>query len=189
MSFILIEMNLLGDRIMMLENKKIAILIAEFFEEIEFWYPYYRFKETNAEVSVLGAVKGVFIGKNGMKAQSDFSIDSVKADNFDAVVVPGGFAPDYLRREPKIIDFIRRISEQGKVTAAICHGPWLFASAKIVKNRSLTSFYSIKDDLVNAGAYWIDQNVVVDGHLITSRNPSDLPIFCKTIIEKIAKEQ
>ncbi len=174
---------------MMLDGKKIAILIADYFEETEFWYPYYRFKEANAEVTVVGAVNGVFVGKNGMKARSDIGIDAVKAEQFDAVVVPGGFAPDYLRREPAVVDFVRRINEQGKVTAAICHGPWLFATAKIVKNRNLTSFYSIKDDLVNAGAYWIDQEVVVDGHLITSRKPADLPIFCKTIIEKIAKKQ
>lgn len=173
---------------MILQGKNILVLIAEFFEEIEFWYPYYRMIEAGANVVSVGATQGIFVGKNGMKAKSDEIIDNVKPENFDAIIIPGGFAPDYLRREPKIVDFVRRMNEQGKITAAICHGPWLLASAKIIRNKTVTSFYSIKDDLVNAGAYWIDQDVVVDGGIITSRKPADLPVFCKTIIEKLAKD-
>jgi protease I len=173
---------------MLLQNKNIVILIAEFFEEIEFWYPYYRMLEAGANVVSVAATQGLFIGKNGMKAKCDEIIDNIKPEHYDAVIIPGGFAPDYMRREPKIVDFIRRMNEQGKLTAAICHGPWLLASAKIIKNRTVTSFYSIKDDLVNAGAYWIDQDVVADGKIITSRKPSDLPVFCKSIIEKLTKE-
>ncbi|HOK14449.1 MAG TPA: type 1 glutamine amidotransferase domain-containing protein [Candidatus Kapabacteria bacterium] len=173
---------------MCLEGKNIAILLAEFYEEIEFWYPYYRMKEAGAKVLSIASTNNVFAGKNGLKAKPDEIISNIGPENFDAVIVPGGFAPDYMRRDPQIIDFVRRMNEQNKLTAAICHGPWLFASAKIIVNKTVTSFYSIKDDLVNAGAYWIDQEVVVDGKIITSRNPNDLPIFCKTIIELLSKD-
>ncbi len=172
---------------MLMENKRIAIFIAEMYEEIEYWYPYLRMKEAMADVTTIGATVDSFAGKHGIKATADVSIDHVKPDQFDALIIPGGYAPDYMRREPAMVDFVRRIHEQGKVIAAICHGPWLLASANILKNRTVTSFYSIKDDLVNAGAYWIDQNVVIDGQLITSRNPEDLPIFCKSFIEKMVK--
>lgn len=172
---------------MLLSNKNIVILIADYYDELEFWYPYYRMKESKANVTVAGVVRGVYKGKNGMSAQTEIGMESLKADNFDAVIIPGGFAPDFLRREPVLIDFVRRMHEQGKVIAAICHGPWLLASAGILKNKSLTSYFSIKDDLVNAGAYWIDQETVVDDNIITARNPNDLPQFCKTIIELISK--
>lgn len=171
---------------MQIENKRIAILIADYFDEIEFWYPYYRMQEAGAKVTVIGPERSIYKGKNGMTFKAEVGIEHAKVDNYDAVIIPGGFAPDYLRREPEVVDFVRRINEQSKTCAAICHGPWLFASANILRNRIVTSFHSIKDDMVNAGAYWIDQNVVLDGHLITSRNADDLPVFCHAIIDQLA---
>ena len=121
---------------MCLEGKNIAILLAEFYEEIEFWYPYYRMKEAGAKVLSIASTNNVFAGKNGLKAKPDEIISNIGPENFDAVIVPGGFAPDYMRRDPQIIDFVRRMNEQNKLTAAICHGPWLFASAKIIVNKT-----------------------------------------------------
>jgi protease I len=113
---------------------------------------------------------------------------AIKAEDFDAVVIPGGFCPDILRREPYILNFVRQMDADGKPVAAICHGPWLTISAGVVKGRRVTSFFAIKDDLVNAGALWEDSVVVVDRNLITSRCPDDLPQFCLAVIDAVAKQ-
>lgn len=166
-----------------LSGKTIAIFVADLFDEREFWYPYYRMLEEKANVMVVGPTRGVFIGKKGISLEAPYGISQLKIDNVDAVIIPGGFAPDYIRQEPEMVDFVRRMNEQGKTIGAICHAPWVLASAGILKKKMCTSYFSIKDDLVNAGAYWIDQDVVIEDNIITSRNPDDLPVFCRAIIE------
>lgn len=170
---------------MELENKKVGMFVAPYYEDMEFWYPYYRMQEEGAEVTVIGPEKATFNGKHGVPAKPDKTIDEVKPDDFDALLIPGGYAPDHMRRNQAMIDFVRDMNEQGKVIGAICHAGWLLASAGIINGRRLTSFYAIKDDLVNAGADWHDAEVAVDGNLVTSRQPRDLPACCQKLIEKI----
>lgn len=172
---------------MELQNKKIAIFIEDWYEDMEFWYPYYRLKEEGADVTVIGTGKNSYTGKRGMKAQADRSINDAFVDDFDALVIPGGYAPDRLRRHDAVLEFVKRMDEENKVIAFICHAGWVPISAKIVVNREVTSFFAIKDDLINAGAKWVDAEVVRDGNLISSRKPDDLPAFCKMIIEAMSE--
>ncbi len=168
---------------MEIQGKKVAILIEEMFNTHEFWYPYYRLKEAGAEVVVVGS-KGatLYHGKPGTEAKSDVGAEQVAADGFDAVVIPGGYAPDLMRRYPQMVQFVKDMFAKGKVVAAICHAGWMLASAEVLAGRKATSFFAIKDDMVHAGANWVDEEVVVDGNLITSRKPDDLPAFMRAII-------
>lgn len=171
---------------MELKGKKVAILVEEIFNDLEFWYPYYRLKEAGAEVVVVGSGSAqVFTGKSGSQAEPDTSAEKISAEDFDGVIIPGGYAPDHMRRYPAMVKMVRDSFEAGKVVAAICHGGWMLASAKILKGRIVTSFFSIKDDLVHAGATFVDKKVVVDGKLITSRKPGDLPAFMKAVIQAL----
>jgi len=168
---------------MELQGKKIIILVEQMYNDLEFWYPYYRLKEAGAEVVVVGSGSSEeYTGKSGIPCMADASAEQVSAADFDGIVIPGGYAPDHMRRYPSMVKLVKDLFEAGKVVAAICHAGWMLASADIVKDRTLTSFFAIKDDLVHAGANWIDQEVVVDGKLITSRKPDDLPAFMKAII-------
>lgn len=169
----------------LLTGSKIALFIENLYEDLEFWYPYYRMQEEGAQVVVIGPKRDNYTGKHGVPAVSDQTIEAVTADEFDAVIIPGGYSPDRMRRVPAMIQFVKDIHVQNKVVAAICHGGWMLASADIVRGKKITGFYSIKDDLVNAGAEWSDQEVVQDGNIITSRTPSDLPAFCRTIISAL----
>jgi len=163
----------------------VALLLENYVEEIEFLYPLYRFKEEGIDVTVISTKQGEFKGKNGMILKSDKMIDINDYKNFDAVFVPGGYAPDYLRRSKEILDFIKKMFDSGKIVAAICHGPWLLISAGIVKNKKITSFYSIKDDLINAGAIYTGKSVERDGNIITGTDPSALPDMMKEIIRAL----
>ena len=168
---------------MSLKGKNIAILIEDMFNVFEFWYPYYRLKEAGADVSVVGSGRAeVFKGKPATECKADKSADQVSAAEFDGVVIPGGYAPDMMRRFPAMVKLVKDIDAQGKPVAAICHAGWMLASAGIVSGKELTSFFAVKDDMINAGAKWVDQEVVVDGNLITSRKPDDLPAFMKAVI-------
>ncbi|UCD80798.1 MAG: type 1 glutamine amidotransferase [Desulfobacterales bacterium] len=168
---------------MELSGKKILIPVEEMFNTHEFWYPYYRLKEAGCEVVVVGSgSKETYTGKPGTEVTVDTSADQVSAAYFDGIVIPGGYAPDLMRRYPKMVQLVRDCYEAGKVVAAICHAGWMLASADILKGKTVTSFFAIKDDLVHAGANWVDQEVVADGKLITSRKPDDLPAFLRTII-------
>jgi protease I len=150
--------------------------------------PYYRLKEEGADVKVVGAGGAkTFTSKHGYPVNADVQAEQVKAVEFDAVIVPGGYAPDLMRRHPAMVALVREAAQQGKLVAAICHAGWMLVSAGILKGRKATSFFSIKDDLVAAGADWVDQEVVVDGNLITSRRPDDLPAFCREIITALSK--
>lgn len=166
--------------------KKVAILVEDMYQVLEVWYPYFRLREEGIETVLVGTgSKKEYKSKEGYPVAEEASIDKVKIQDFDAVVIPGGFAPDILRRYPKVNNFVKELFNAGKVVASICHGGWVLVSAGILKGKKATSFSAIKDDMVNAGAIFLDQEVVVDGNLITSRNPYDLPAFCREIIKKL----
>jgi len=165
--------------------KKVAVLVEDYYQVLEVWYPYLRLREEGIETILVGTGKKEYKSKEGYPAQEELSIEKAKTEDFDAVIIPGGYAPDILRRYVEVNDFIRDMYNKGKVVAAICHGGWVLVSAGILKGKKVTGFSAIKDDLVNAGAQFIDRQVVVDGNLISSRNPYDLPAFCREIIKKL----
>ncbi len=170
------------------KNKKIAILVEHDYQDLEVWYPYLRLKEAKIEVFFVGSgTDKKYVGKYGYPVDVDYDIAEIDPKDFDGVVIPGGWAPDFLRRHQPVLDFVRELSKAGKVVACICHGGWVLVSAGIIKGRTMTGFSAIKDDLRNAGANFVDQEVVIDENLITSRNPSDLPAFCREILKTLAK--
>lgn len=165
---------------------RIAILTADLFEDVELWYPYYRLLEEGHRVDLVGCADDTeHTGKNGTTARTTIAAENADPSDYDAVVVPGGFSPDYMRRCAAMVDLLRNIGKAGKPTAAICHGPWMLASADLLDGVEATSFHSIRDDLVNAGATWHDKEVVVDGNVITSRSPEDLPAFMKEVVGSV----
>ncbi len=171
-----------------ISGKRVALLIAQEFQDQEAFYPLYRLREEGAHVTVLGAEQGqTYKGKLGWSLKADRSIRETAADEFDAVVIPGGWAPDFMRREPAFKAFTRAAIEKNLVVAAICHAGWLLASTKLIAGRRLTSFHAIRDDLEHAGAEWVDAEVVVDKNLVTSRVPDDLPAFLRAIIGRLAE--
>ena len=173
----------------MLDGKRIAILAEENFEDSEFIEPMNAMKQAGARVLIVGSgTQKSYKGKRGgATARVDTTADKAKAEDFDAIIVPGGYAPDKMRLHQSMIDLVKKANDLGKVIAAICHGPQLLISADIVRGRRVTSWASIAVDLKNAGADWVDAPVVQDGNLITSRRPADLPRFNKAIIEALSE--
>jgi len=171
----------------MLDGKKIAILAEEDFEDSELIEPMRALKDADARVLIVGSgSQETYRGKRGgATVRVDATADKVEAEDFDAIIVPGGYATDKMRLHKAMVDLVRKAYESGKVVAAICHGPQLLISAEIVKGRRVTSWPSVAVDLRNAGAEWVDAPVVRDGNLITSRKPADLPRFNKAIIEAL----
>ena len=170
----------------MLQGKRVAILVEDLYQDQEVWYPYYRLKEAGAEVVIVGTgSKKEYKGKYGYPITPETTASLVSADDFDAVIVPGGYAPDLLRRYPAVIRLVTEAHQQGKVIGAICHAGWVLCSAGILRGKTVTCFSAIQDDIVNAGATFVDREVVRDGNLITSRKPDDLPAFMRTIIEAL----
>ena len=171
---------------MELKGKKIIILIENMYNEFEFWYPYYRLKEAGAEVVSVGNGLPEYTSKAGLPAKADADVKNLNIADFDGIIIPGGYAPDIMRRYPEMVKLVEDANDMGKVIAAICHAGWMLASAEIVERRRVTSFFAIKDDLIHAGAEWVDEEVVIDGNLITSRKPDDLPAFMKAFISALA---
>lgn len=175
---------------MELADKRVAILVEQMYEDLELWYPCYRLREAGAEVVLVGPKAGEsYPSKHGYPAKATRSAADVSAEDFDALVIPGGYSPDHMRRSKAMVRLVTEMVQRGKPVAAICHGPWMLCSADVIRNRRVTSFPSIKDDLIHAGAEWIDQEVVEDGNLITSRQPSNLPAFMRTLVKSLAGVQ
>ncbi len=158
--------------------KRVAMLVDQQYQEMEVWYPLYRLREAGVTVVTVGATAGAtYPSKLGYPCKAEIGYDTAKASDFDGVIAPGGFAPDFIRRHKTAIDFVKEVNSQGKLVAAICHGPWVLCSADVLRGKKATSFFAIKDDVANAGAVWEDSEVVRDGNLVTSRKPDDLPAF------------
>ena len=167
-------------------QKKIAIIVDQMYQVLEVWYPYYRLKEAGHQVDFVAAeAKKQYGSKNGYPCLSDISAKQAEPEDYDCMIVPGGFAPDFMRRDPDVIKFANDIVNTDKIIAAICHGGWLLCSTQVYRGKKATCFMAIKDDIKNAGADYIDAECVVDGNLITSRKPDDLPAFCAAILKKI----
>jgi protease I len=173
----------------LLTGRRVIVLAEDMYEDLELWYPVLRLREEGAEVVIAGTGGSGYKGKNGYALTVDTAVDKVSARDFDAVVIPGGYAPDRLRRYPAVLSLVRDMFQQGKVVAAICHAAWVPISAGIMKGRRATCVAAIKDDVINAGAQYEDAEVVRDGNLITSRQPSDLGAFCREIISALAQER
>jgi len=173
---------------MRLKGKKVVLLVENLYQELELWVPYYRLKEEGAEVVVAGSGSNrTYTGKYGYPIEVNKEAKEIDVSKFDGVVIPGGYAPDVMRRYPEMVRIVREAHQKGKVIAAICHAGWMLVSAGILKGKKVTGVSAIKDDLVNAGANYLDQEVVRDGNLITSRKPEDLPAFCREMIEALGK--
>lgn len=163
--------------------RTILVFVHDIYEDLELWYPKIRLEEAGFKTVVAGPEAGkTHNGKHGYPCKADLSFDSVKTDSFSGLVIPGGYAPDKIRRYPKALEIVRHLHESQKMIAFICHAGWVPISAKILKGKHVTGFSGIKDDLENAGAHFSDKPVVVDGNLITSRTPADLPQFCKAML-------
>lgn len=160
----------------------VAILLDNYVEEIEFLYPYYRLREEGHQVFSVAMKEGEYRGKNGMILKAERSLKQDDANYFDAVFIPGGYAPDHLRRHVEILKFVKEMYSRGKIVAAICHGPWVLASAEIIAGKKVTSFHSIRDDLVHAGAVYTGKNVEIDGNIVTATDPSALPEMMREIV-------
>ncbi len=169
-------------------EKKVALMVDEMYQVTEIWFPYYRLIEAGLEVDfVASEAKKQYHSKEGYPCVSDIAAKDVKAGDYDCMIVPGGFAPDFMRRNADVIKFANDMVNEDKVIAAICHGGWLLCSTKIFKGKKATCYMAIKDDISNAGAEYIDAECVVDGNLITSRKPDDLPAFCTAILKALGK--
>ena len=169
---------------MELHGVRAAVLVEQQYQEMEVWYPVYRLREAGCKVTLVGPEAGQnYPSKLGYPAKSDRAARDVSAKDFDLLVIPGGFAPDYLRRHEAVLRLVSDMAEQGKIVAAVCHGPAVLCSTQALKGKRATCFYAIKDDVQNAGATYVDAEVVRDGNLITSRKPDDLPAFLTAILQ------
>ena len=170
-------------------SSQILMFVDNIYEDMELWYPKYRMLEAGMEVIVAGPDAGkIYTGKHGYPCKADKAIQEISAKDFDGLIIPGGFAPDQLRRNQKVLELTRQIHEAKKLVAHICHAGWIPISAGIMKGFKCTSTPGIKDDLINAGAIWSDEPLVVDRHMVSSRRPDDLPQFCRGILMVLGKD-
>jgi len=171
---------------MKLQGKRIAIMLDQLYQELEVWYPLYRLREEGATVELVAPeAQKAYPSKLGYPCTATLSAAEAMNASFDAVIVPGGWCPDFMRRDQSMIGFIQKCAADGIVLAAICHGGWMLCCTDALKGRRATSFMAIKHDMINAGAEWVDAECVVDGNVITARKPDDLPAFCKAIIDNL----
>jgi protease I len=170
-----------------LEGVRILALVGEDYEDLELWYPKLRLEEAGGHVTVAGPLQGrTYAGKHGYPCTSDAAIADMESADFQGILLPGGWMPDKLRRDEKVLDLVREFAAHGKLVAAICHGGWIAISAGIYRGVRVTGSPGIRDDLMNAGAIWEDTPVVVDRHYVSSRKPADLPAFMAAIVEYLA---
>ncbi|EXX88108.1 glutamine amidotransferase [Paenibacillus darwinianus] len=175
---------------MQLDQMNVLSFVDDEFEDLELWYPVYRLREEGVNVVFAGPEKGKkHIGKYGVPAVADLSYDEAHSADFDGLLVPGGWAPDKIRRYPKVLQLVREMDEAGKPIGQICHAGWVLISAKMLEGRKVTSTPGIRDDMENAGAEWLDEPVVVDGNLISARRPPDLPPYAKAFIDALKSKQ
>lgn len=167
--------------------RRILLFVAPYYEDLELWYPKLRLEEEGWQTVVAGLGAKEYHGKKGYPCTPDTTVDEIRAEDFDALVIPGGWAPDTMRRSERLLTITRAMHEAGKPIAFICHAGWVPISAGIVRGRRGTSVNAIKDDLVNAGMLWEDAEVVIDGNLISSRTPADLPAFAKALVDVLKK--
>jgi len=173
---------------MILKGKRVACLVEEEFEDLELWVPVMRLREEGATVTLVGSGRmDSFTGKHGVPARPDVNADQITANDFDALIIPGGWAPDKLRRYDSITSLTRSMHQQGKIIATICHGGWVLISAGIVSGRRATGTIAIKDDLVNAGATWVDTPALRDGNLVWGRVVEDIPAYCRELVQALAE--
>jgi len=169
------------------EGIRVLVLVGDDYEDLELWYPKLRLEEAGAQVTLAGTVQGrTYLGKHGYPACSDAAIAEMQSDDFHGIILVGGWMPDALRRNEKVLELVREFSAGGKLVAAICHGGWMAISAGVYRGVRVTGSPGIKDDLVNAGAIWEDAAVVVDRHYVSSRRPADLPAFMQAILKLLA---
>lgn len=162
---------------------KVIQLVHHDFEDLELWYPVYRLREIGATVHLIGEKANItYKGKYGVPAVSDYAFDDLNESLYDAILIPGGWAPDKLRRFDEVLAMVRHIDNEKKPIGCICHGGWVLASAGVLNGRKVTSTPGIKDDLIHAGAEWVNQSAVIDGNLVTARRPPDLPIYMKEFV-------
>lgn len=167
---------------------KVVCLVHNEFEDLELWYPVLRLREEGVEVRLAGERPGItYIGKYGVPAVSDLGFDQVDHEEYDGLLVPGGWAPDKLRRYPEVVDLVRKMNESRKPIGQICHAGWVLISADILRGKRVTSTPGIRDDMVNAGGLWVDEPVVVDENIVSSRKPQDLPFYMKAYVELLDK--
>jgi protease I len=167
------------------ETKMVAILVEDVYQEMEVWYPAYRLREAGYKTLFIGTGKPEYKSKLGYPVKAEGDIKEVHAKDFVGLIVPGGFAPDYLRRSTEVLEFVAAMDKDGKPIGSICHAAWVLCSAGILKGRQATCFFAIKDDVINAGAKYLDQEVVVDRNLVTSRKPDDLPAFMREFLKAL----
>jgi len=169
------------------KGKKILVFVEHYYEDLELWYPKIRLEEEGYQVVVAGPEKKTYPGKNGYPCPADAAISEVDAADFVGLVIPGGWAPDRLRRYPRVLELVQEFDRAGKTIGMICHAGWVPISARILKGKTVTGVSAIRDDLENSGATFVDRSVVVDGHLVSSRTPADLPDFLKAMIANLAR--
>ncbi len=172
----------------MKKDYRVICLIDEQFEDLELWYPILRLREEGIVVHIAGAEAGrKYTGKYGVPAVSDYSFDQIESGEYEGLLVPGGWAPDKLRRYPEVLEIVKSMNDKGKPIGQICHAGWVLISADILRGKRVTSTVGIKDDMTNAGGIWIDEAVVVDGNIVSSRKPQDLPYYMKAYLELLKK--
>lgn len=168
-----------------LSGKKVLIFAGPDFEDRELFYPLYRFQEAGASVKIAGIGDKTYKGKYGITIEVNGNSQDYVKESFDAVIIPGGWAPDKIRAHEPALEIVRKAVREGAVVGAICHAGWVLVSADVIGGRKVTSYKNIQLDMINAGAEWVDQEVVVDGNIITSRTPADLPAFCRELISAV----